>query len=33
MLIISNDIDDLIDRMENYKAPEIDKWIIRDPVA
>ena len=30
MLLISDDIDKLIDLMENYIAPDIDKWIIRD---
>lgn len=29
MLLISDDIDKLIDQMENYIAPTIDKWIIR----
>lgn len=27
MLIISSDIDDLLSLMENYKAPEVSKWI------
>ena len=30
MLLISDDIEDLLDQMENYIAPTIDKWIIRD---
>jgi len=30
MLLISDDIDKLIDQMENYIAPAIDKWIIRE---
>jgi uncharacterized protein (TIGR00730 family) len=30
MLLISDDIDKLIDQMENYIAPDIDKWIIRE---
>lgn len=33
MLLISSDVDDLIDLMQNYKAPEVDKWILKDPVA
>ncbi|HBC79964.1 MAG TPA: TIGR00730 family Rossman fold protein [Bacteroidales bacterium] len=30
MLLISDDIDNLIDQMESYIAPGIDKWIIRE---
>lgn len=30
MLLISDDIDKLIDQMENYIAPDINKWIIRE---
>lgn len=30
MLLISDDIDNLIDQMENYIAPSVDKWIIRE---
>ena len=30
MLLISDDIDKLIDQMESYIAPTIDKWIIRE---
>ena len=30
MLLISDDIEKLIDQMENYIAPAIDKWIIRE---
>lgn len=30
MLLISDDIEKLIDQMENYIAPTIDKWIIRE---
>ena len=30
MLLISDDIEKLIDHMENYIAPAIDKWIIRE---
>ncbi len=33
MLLVSSNIDDLIDQMENYHSPGIDKWIIKDPVA
>jgi uncharacterized protein (TIGR00730 family) len=27
MLIVSDNIDDLLDKMENYKAPVVEKWI------
>lgn len=30
MLLISDDIESLLDQMENYIAPSIDKWIIRE---
>jgi uncharacterized protein (TIGR00730 family) len=30
MLLISDDIEKLIDQMEKYIAPTIDKWIIRE---
>ena len=30
MLLISDEIEKLIDQMENYIAPTIDKWIIRE---
>lgn len=30
MLLISNDIDDLLDQMENYTAPAVSKWKARD---
>jgi uncharacterized protein (TIGR00730 family) len=30
MLLISDDIEKLIDQMDNYIAPTIDKWIIRE---
>jgi predicted Rossmann-fold nucleotide-binding protein len=30
MLLISDDIEHLLDQMENYIAPTIDKWIIRE---
>ena len=30
MLLISDDIENLLDQMENYLAPGIDKWIIRE---
>jgi uncharacterized protein (TIGR00730 family) len=30
MLLISDDIEKLIDQMESYIAPTIDKWIIRE---
>jgi len=30
MLLISDDIEKLIDQMESYIAPAIDKWIIKE---
>ena len=30
MLLISDDIESLLDQMEKYMAPAIDKWIIRE---
>jgi uncharacterized protein (TIGR00730 family) len=30
MLLISDDIENLLDQMENYISPTIDKWIIRE---
>lgn len=33
MLLISSNIESLLDQMENYKAPGIDKWIVNDPDA
>jgi len=33
MLLFDSDIDRLLDRMENYVAPTIDKWIRKDPVT
>jgi uncharacterized protein (TIGR00730 family) len=30
MLLISDDIEGLLDQMENYIAPTIDKWIIKE---
>jgi hypothetical protein len=30
MLLISDDIENLLDQMENYIAPTVDKWIIRE---
>ncbi|MDD3507939.1 MAG: TIGR00730 family Rossman fold protein [Parabacteroides sp.] len=32
MLILSNDIDDLIDQMKKYKAPALGKWINKSEV-
>ena len=32
MLLISSDIDDLLDRMSKYVAPVVGKWITRDKV-
>jgi uncharacterized protein (TIGR00730 family) len=29
MILISNNIDELLDKMENYSAPEIGKWITK----
>jgi uncharacterized protein (TIGR00730 family) len=28
MLLVSHDIDDLLDQMENYIAPAVGKWIV-----
>jgi uncharacterized protein (TIGR00730 family) len=30
MLLISDDIENLLNQMENYIAPTIDKWIIKE---
>jgi hypothetical protein len=30
MLLISDDIEHLLDQMENYIAPDIDKWILKE---
>jgi len=30
MLLISDDIGNLLDRMENYTAPDVNKWIIKE---
>ena len=30
MVLISDDIDDLLDKMKNYKAPEVGKWISKE---
>ncbi|UII24626.1 TIGR00730 family Rossman fold protein [Fulvivirga maritima] len=30
MLLVSEDIDDLLEQMEAYKAPEVPKWISKD---
>ena len=27
MLLVSDDIDDLLNKMNNYKAPTVGKWI------
>lgn len=32
MLIVSDDIDDLLNKMKNYKAPLVGKWIIKEEV-
>ncbi|WP_312400077.1 TIGR00730 family Rossman fold protein [Chryseobacterium sp.] len=32
MLLISNDIDELLDMMKNYEAPTVGKWISKDEV-
>jgi uncharacterized protein (TIGR00730 family) len=32
MLLISNNIDELLDLMANYKAPAVGKWITKDEV-
>ncbi len=30
MLLISNEVDDLLDKMKNYKAPIVEKWISKE---
>jgi uncharacterized protein (TIGR00730 family) len=30
MLLISNDIENLLDQMENYLVPNVNKWIIKE---
>jgi hypothetical protein len=30
MLLISDDVENLLDQMENYISPTVDKWIIRE---
>ncbi|MGB1314583.1 MAG: TIGR00730 family Rossman fold protein [Chitinophagales bacterium] len=30
MLLVSNDIDDLIAQMKNYKTPKVEKWIHKE---
>ena len=30
MLLVSDDIDDLLDKMKNYKAPTVGKWIEKE---
>lgn len=32
MLLISSDIDDLLEKMKNYEAPKVGKWISKDEV-
>lgn len=32
MLLVSSDIDDLFDKVENYVAPTVGKWIAKDSV-
>lgn len=32
MLLVSSDIDDLFDKMENFVAPTVGKWIAKDTV-
>jgi len=32
MLLVSSDIDDLLDKMESYQAPAIGKWIKKEEV-
>lgn len=32
MLLISNDIDDLLEKMKNYEAPTVGKWISKEEV-
>jgi uncharacterized protein (TIGR00730 family) len=32
MLLVSNNIDDLLDKMENYVAPKVGKWINKEDI-
>ncbi len=32
MLLVSDDIGDLLDKMKNYKAPTVGKWIEKEEV-
>jgi len=32
MLLVSDSIDDLLEKMENYKAPTVGKWIIKENI-
>jgi hypothetical protein len=32
MLLISNNIDDLLEKMRNYEAPTVGKWISKGKV-
>lgn len=33
MIIISADIDDLLEQMNQYEAPKVGKWIVKDPTV
>jgi uncharacterized protein (TIGR00730 family) len=32
MLLVSNNIDELLDKMKDYKAPTVGKWILKETV-
>jgi hypothetical protein len=32
MLLISDTIDDLLEKMRNYRAPTVGKWISKDKI-
>lgn len=32
MLLTSDSIDELLDMMKNYKAPEVSKWIQKEEI-
>jgi predicted Rossmann-fold nucleotide-binding protein len=32
MILIDENIDELLDKMENYVAPEVEKWITKETV-
>ena len=32
MVLVSDDIDDLLNKMKNYEAPKVGKWINKETV-